>query len=156
MKKVFLFLSLSVLASPAVAQLRSEQCRNGVEAEQEVLALDAARIDALLRNDVAFLESITDDSYSHVESSGGSRDKDEFIAGRRNRPTLFSTFVIDENNARIFCNVAVVTGTYRNAYLTGGGTKVEKHARHLRVYVYREGQWKNVAHQATDTRRSEQ
>lgn len=119
-------------------------------ARREVLTLDAMRIEALLRNDVEFLEKITADEYSHVESSGGARNKSQFIAGRRQQRALFSTFVIDENKAKIYCNVAVVVGRYHNAYKTSSGSSVVKRARHLRVYVYEKGQWRNVAHQATE------
>ncbi|MBB3236784.1 nuclear transport factor 2 family protein [Phyllobacterium endophyticum] len=158
MTKIFLYVagiaSLLVSTPVAMAQL-SGQCRDRAEAEKEVLALDERRIDALLHNDVALLESITDDDYTHVESSGGVRDKAQFIAGRRGQRALFSTFVIEENKATIYCNVAVVAGSYRNAYKTSGGASVEKRARHLRVYVHKDGQWKNVAHQATETGRTD-
>lgn len=143
---VALLASLCLSTSLAAAQPSSQECVNSVEAESEVLALDAKRIDALLHNDIEFLDSITDDNYLHVHSSGNVRNKAQFIAGRGNRPSIFSTFVIDENNAAIYCNVAVVAGSYHNSYK---GTSAEKRARHLRVYVHRNGQWKNVAHQST-------
>ncbi|YBV94362.1 nuclear transport factor 2 family protein (plasmid) [Phyllobacteriaceae bacterium JZ32] len=147
--------SLCLPTSLAIAQPVSQQCLNSEEAEKEVLELDSMRIDALLRNDVEFLEEITADDYSHVESSGGARNKSQFIAGRRNQRALFSTFVIDENRATIYCNVAIVVGRYHNAYRTSSGSSVVKRARHLRVYVHENGRWKNVAHQATEIGRAD-
>lgn len=141
---------LSLLSSPAASQPLAQECIDTGQAKSDVLALDAKRIDALLHNDVAFLDSITDDAYIHVESSGGARNKSQFIAGRRNQRALFSTFVIDQNSATIYCNVAVVAGSYHNSYRTSGGTSVVKRARHLRVYVHTNGKWTNVAHQATE------
>lgn len=143
---IALLASLCLSTSLAAAQTSSQECVNAEEAEKEVLALDAKRIDALLHNDVEFLESITDDNYLHVHSSGRARSKAQFMAGRGNRPSMFSTFVIDENNATIYCNVAVVAGSYHNSYK---GASAEKRARHLRIYVHRNGQWKNVVHQST-------
>ncbi|RWP69251.1 nuclear transport factor 2 family protein [Mesorhizobium sp.] len=147
--------SLCLPISLAVAQPVSQQCVNSEVAKKEVLELDSMRIDALLRNDVEFLEEITADDYSHVESSGGARNKSQFIAGRRGERALFSTFVIDENKATIYCNVAVVVGRYHNAHRTSGGSSVVKRARHLRVYVHENGQWRNVAHQATEIGRAD-
>ncbi|RWQ34499.1 MAG: nuclear transport factor 2 family protein [Mesorhizobium sp.] len=145
--------SLCLPISLAVAQPVSQQCVNSEVAKKEVLELDSMRIDALLRNDVEFLEEITADDYSHVESSGGARNKSQFIAGRRGERALFSTFVIDENKATIYCNVVV--GRYHNAHRTSGGSSVVKRARHLRVYVHENGQWRNVAHQATEIGRAD-
>lgn len=150
MLAIIVLASICLPVSLVSAQSMSEQCVNRAEAEKEVLALDARRIEALLHNDVEFLEEITADEYSHVESSGGARTKSQFIAGRRARRALFSTFVIDENKATIYCNVAVVVGRYHNAYRTSGGSSVVKRARHLRIYVHRDGRWVNVAHQATE------
>lgn len=140
--------SLCLPTSLALAQPVSQQCVDSAQAERDVLAVDASRIDALLRNDVELLESITADDYSHVESSGGARNKSQFIAGRRGGGrSIFGTFVIDENKATIYCNVAVVVGSYRNS--TRGSSSV-KRARHIRVYVHENGRWMNVAHQATE------
>lgn len=139
--------NLALATSPVVAQALREQCVDGIKAQDEVLALDSRRIDALLRNDVEALDAITAEDYSHVESSGGARNKAQFLAGRRNGRSPFSTFVIEENAVTIYCNVAVVVGRYHNSVR---GSSTVKRARHLRVYVHRDGEWRNVAHQATE------
>lgn len=143
---IALLASLCFSTSLADAQVSSQECMNTEEAKKEVLALDAKRINALLHNDVDLLKSITDDNYLHVHSSGRVRSKAQFLAGRGNGSSIFSTFVIDENRATIYCNVAVVAGSYHNSYK---GSSVEKRARHLRIYVHRNGKWKNVLHQST-------
>ncbi|MBY5775016.1 nuclear transport factor 2 family protein [Rhizobium leguminosarum] len=136
-----------VLCAPvAAAQTPNEKCVNPAEAEQQVLALDEKRVSALRDNDVAFLDAITDEDYLHVHSSGNARSKAQFMRGRANRTSSFSAFVIVENRATIYCNVAIVAGTYHNSQK---GSTAEKHARHLRIYVHRDGQWKNVVHQST-------
>lgn len=141
-----LLASQCLSASIAVAQISNKECVNTGKAEKEVLALDQKRIDALLHNDVDFLELITDESYLHVHSSGRVRSKAQFMAGRENGSSIFSTFVIEENHAAIYCNVAVVAGLYHNSYK---GASTAKRARHLRIYVHRNGKWKNILHQST-------
>jgi hypothetical protein len=61
----------------------------------------------------------------------------------------FVEWVITENNVRLFGKAAVVTGRYYNTVQVGDGPPVTKHARHIRVWVCNDGDWTNVAHQAT-------
>jgi hypothetical protein len=114
--------------------------------QAEVLAVDAARIAALLEGDVATLEQLTGEDYTHVTSDGRLRTKTEFIDGQRSRERPFASWVVDENTVRVYGDVAIVTGRYHNAFEGGDA----KHARHIRVYVRRSGEWINVAHQATE------
>ena len=119
---------------------------------REILALDAARAEALVRADVGFLAALTADDYTHVESTGTARDKRAFLDGLQSGLYRFESFVITENAVRLFGATAVVTGRYHNQIRTPAGLQPVKHARHLRVYVRRDGLWRNVAHQATEIR----
>jgi hypothetical protein len=115
----------------------------------EVLAADARRIEALLARDLATVDALTSDDYTHVESSGGRRDKAGFLAQLAREDFRFVRWIIDENEVRVFGDVAVITGSYRNVVRTAAGEQPEKRARHLRVWVRTNGAWRNVAHQAT-------
>jgi hypothetical protein len=66
------------------------------------------------------------------------------------REFSFDLFEIEENHIRLFGDMAVVAGTYRNIVRVRGQAQPVKHARHLRVYVHRGDGWKLVAHQATE------
>jgi hypothetical protein len=115
----------------------------------EVLAADARRIDALVAADLATLDELTAEDYTHVETNGGLRSKAQFLALVGQPDLRFVSWTIDENHVRIFGDVAIVSGRYRNVVRTAAGVQPEKHARHLRVWVRRDGAWRNVAHQAT-------
>ena len=58
--------------------------------------------------------------------------------------------LVSKSGIRIFGDTAIVAGTYRNIVRVRGNPNPVKHARHLRVYVKRSGNWKLVAHQATE------
>jgi hypothetical protein len=118
-------------------------------AEHAVAAVEQRRIDALLAGDVATLDAIIDEHCSHVESNGVSRSKGDFLADVARREFSFDLFEIDENDIRVFGDTAVVAGRYRNVARLRGETLPLKQARHLRVYVLRDGAWRLVAHQAT-------
>lgn len=116
---------------------------------KQVLAADARRIAALVAGDITTVESLTAEDYTHVETSGGIRDKAQFLALLSREDFRFVRWTIEENEVRIYGDVAVVSGRYRNVVCTEAGEQPEKHARHLRIWVRRDGAWRNVAHQAT-------
>lgn len=119
------------------------------DAAAQVLAIETARAKAMVAVDIATLDRITDEDYVHVESSGKTRTKAQLLEGLRRGEFRFASFAVDDNRVRIYGDVAVVTGSYRNAILTPTGPGPTKNARHIRVYVRRADTWKNVSHQAT-------
>lgn len=131
-------------APMAVSQTSSEECADPAAVVQLVLAPGEKRVVVQGDNDVEYLDATTHEDYLHVHSSGNARSKAQFMGGRANRTSSFSSFVIDENKVTIYCNVAV--GTYHNSQK---GSTSEKHARHLRIYVHRDGKRTNVVHQST-------
>jgi len=114
-----------------------------------ILALEAERCRALVAADVTALDRLTAEDYTHVETGGGVRDKAGFLAILSRPGMRFTSWVIDENCVRIYGDTAVVTGRYHNTVRTSAGEQPPKQARHIRVYVRRDGRWQNVAHQAT-------
>ena len=122
------------------------------QAKEEVLAVEAVRLQALLDGDVETLDRITGADYVHVASTGRVRDKAQFLAGLANREYRFKRFVIEQNNVDMLGSgdAAVVTGRYRNVIETRDGVQPVKQARHIRVYARRDGRWINVSHQATE------
>jgi uncharacterized protein (TIGR02246 family) len=119
-------------------------------AENAIAALEQRRIDALMAADINTLHEIIDEQCTHIESNGTPRTKAAFLADVAQREFSFDLFEIKENSIRIFGDTAVVAGTYRNIVRVRGTPNPVKHARHLRVYVKRDGNWKLVAHQATE------
>jgi hypothetical protein len=114
-----------------------------------IRALEAERCRALVDADVAALDRLTAEDYTHVETGGGIRDKASFLSILSRPGMRFTSWVIDEYRARIDGATAIVTGRYRNTVRTRAGDQPPKHARHIRVYACRDDRWQNVAHQAT-------
>lgn len=116
----------------------------------EVLAADALRISAMLEADVATLSRIISEDYIHVQSKGDLRNKQQFLGGLQAAQFRFDSFVVDENHVALHGDIAIVTGRYHNVVRTAAGPGPVKHARHIRVYVRRNGAWINTVHQATE------
>ena len=119
-------------------------------AENDVAAIEQRRINALKAADINALHEIMDEQCTHIESNGTPRTKAAFLEDVAKREFSFDLFEIEENHIRIFGDTAIVAGTYRNIVRVRGNPNPVKHARHLRVYVKRGGNWKLVAHQATE------
>ncbi|MEU9348520.1 nuclear transport factor 2 family protein [Streptomyces sp. NPDC048278] len=122
------------------------------QAREDVLAVERRRAKAMVEADAATLAELTADSYTHVESSGVARTKEEFLRGLATGEYRFESFVVDENRVRVYGDTAVVTGRYHNDIRTPEGLQPTKYALHTRVYVKAHGRWLNVAHQATEAR----
>lgn len=116
-----------------------------------VLDVDQRRAAAFVTNDVAFLESVTGEGYTHVETSGVARTRAGFLAERRSGTPRFKRFDIERNDVRVLGDIAIVSGRYANQIQTAAGVQPVKRARHLRVYARRNGKWRAVARQATAT-----
>jgi hypothetical protein len=119
-------------------------------AEDALRAVEQRRIDALIAADINVLDEIIDEQCTHIESNGTSRTKAAFLEDVAQQAFSFDLFEITENHIRILGDTAVVAGTYRNIVRVQGQQHPLKHARHLRVYVNSGGQWKLIAHQATE------
>lgn len=119
-------------------------------AENVIAAIEQRRIAAMIATDINTLDELIDEQCTHIESNGTSRTKAEFLADVAKQEFSFDLFEIKVNHIRIFGDTAIVTGTYRNIVRVRGNPNPIKHARHLRVYVNRDGSWKLVAHQATE------
>ena len=118
--------------------------------EQELLHVENARDQALLRQDFATLERIMAEACARAERNGTVRTTAQVLAAFKAGELAFDAFDIEENSVRLYGDTAVVIGRYSNRIRTGGTTSPTNRARHLRVYVKRAGSWQLVAHQATE------
>jgi hypothetical protein len=117
--------------------------------EGHILTLEIRRAQALIEGDLAMLEDLTADPYTHVESTGVLRTRTQFLEGLRTGQYRFSRFEIQENHVRVVGDVAIVAGRYLSDIITPDGRQPTKYARHLRVWAIDGGRWRNLAHQAT-------
>lgn len=117
--------------------------------ESEIMRLEVARIDALVKRDFPALERYMATDSIHIESSGKLTTFAEFMKSYRADTGTFTTFAIDDSQVRLNGDIAVVTGTYHNRIRTGGKLQPTKIARFTRVWIRRDGEWKMWSHQAT-------
>ena len=117
-------------------------------AVQQILALENARNDAIVRGDAAALERMTADEYTFINLRGGIQLKSEIVKGFASGSYKYQSRQISELNVRMYGDTAVVTGRSTQQGAENGRDNSGDY-RFTRVYVKRDGRWQTVAYQAT-------
>lgn len=148
--------TLVTVAVSTLAAAEGRSCAQGASTIEpgvsQVRAVEAERARAMADADLTTLARITSDDYVHIESTGQLRSKSEFLDGFRRGEYHFESFVVDDSHVSLYGDTAVVSGRYHTVIRSMRGTRPRKDARFTRVYVLRDGNWRNVAHQATEMR----
>jgi len=113
------------------------------QVEAEIRALEIARRDAIQAGDRAALERIYAPDFRGVTSGGLQVGQQQAVGGLLR--ATGKAAAMDDIEVRVFGSAAVATGRLRLA--DSGGT-----LRYIHVYAYREGMWRLVAGQSTDSR----
>jgi ketosteroid isomerase-like protein len=134
--RVFAFLVLLASAAPVWA----------ADASEALVALEHRRSEAIAAHDEAFLSGLYADDFRGVTALGIDVDKTTLL-GVFARADGATRFTLDDLQARLFGDTAVVTG--RLTGRDGAGALVSQ-SRYMHVYVRRGGRWLLVAGEATE------
>ena len=116
--------------------------------EEQIKGLERARQDAFVRGDVDFLDAQTADDYTTVNGTGALSTKPEMMRSLRAGTTTVKSYELSEMRTRVYGDVAVLTGIYRDESSVNGRTR-RVNVRFIRVFVNQRGQWRAVSYQQT-------
>ena len=116
--------------------------------EEQIKQLERDRQAAFVRGDIARIERETADDYTTINATGGVSDKPRMMASLASRRTRVMAVSLEDLKARVYGDVAVLTGTYRDVSVTDGIER-RTNARFTRVFAKRNGNWQAVAYQQT-------
>jgi hypothetical protein len=116
--------------------------------EDLIKTLERERQEAFVRGDVDFLDRQTADNYTTINAAGTRSTKAQFMQNLREHTTRVTSFELDDLNARLFGNVAVLTGVYRD-FSSVRGQDRRVNVRFTRIFVNDRGTWRAVAYQQT-------
>lgn len=119
-----------------------------VTAEQQVLATDNDRNEALRRGDPAALERIYADDYTLVTSLGQVRTKADQINELRAGQLRYLTIEILDRQIRMYGDVAVVLSRQKHS-IVQGSRQIVGEERITRIYKQMDGAWRVIATHAT-------
>ena len=116
--------------------------------EEQIKQLERSRQDAFVRGDYARIERETADDYTTINGTGAVSDKPRMMASLASGRTRVLSVALEDLNARVYGDVAVLTGIYRDVNVTAG---VERrvNARFTRVFARKDGSWLAIAYQQT-------
>jgi len=119
----------TLFVSPLLAQKKNLT-------EQQVLATDDRRYDALRRNDPAPLESIYADDYTLVTATGQVKTKADQIRQLKSGELRYGKIEVVERSVRMYGDVAVVLSVQDDVIIQGGRQIIAGKERVTRIYKY--------------------
>jgi uncharacterized protein (TIGR02246 family) len=120
--------------------------------EQDVLATDDRRYDALRRGDPAPLESIYADDYTLVTATGEVKTKADQIRQLKSGELHYGKIDVVERSIRMYGDVAVVLSVQDDVIVQNGRQIIAGKERVTRVYKYMDGMWRVITTHATPIR----
>lgn len=132
--------SLAVLASvPAYAQ---------ASVEEQLEKMERDRSAAVVKGDVAMLESLTSDDYILINANGQVSDKATTMRDIKTGAIKLTANEVSDMKVRVYGETAVVTGK-AGVKGTIGGRELKGPVMFTRVYVKKNGKWQSVSFQQT-------
>jgi ketosteroid isomerase-like protein len=116
--------------------------------EEQIKQLERDRQAAFVRGDIARIEQETADDYTTINSTGSVSDKPRMMASLSSGRTKIVSVALEDLRARVYGEVAVLTGIYRDVSVSAGVER-RTNARFTRVFAKRNGRWLAVAYQQT-------
>jgi uncharacterized protein (TIGR02246 family) len=119
--------------------------------EQQVIATDEERMDALRRGDPAPLQRIYADDYTLVTGLGQVRSKADQLNELKSGALRYASIRSVERQVRLYGDVVVVVSR-QQAEIFQGSHHITGDERVTRVYKNFDGQWKVISTHATPIR----
>ena len=119
-----------------------------IAAEHEVRTAERQRFEAMMKQDVAALDTLLDEDLTYVHTDGEMQSKSEFIDLIRSRRLVYESIAPSEMHVRVYEGVAIVTGLSQMRVRSATWASSFQ-IRFTEAYVRREGRWLLTAWQAT-------
>lgn len=133
--------------APSAAATTSTTTKAISPDEKAVIDTEKKRFTAQIDKDMTVLDRVLANDLVYNHSSGASDTKASFVESIRSGKTVYRAIDIEEQNARIYGNTAVINGVCL-LKATSNGNEINNHLRYLSVYVKKGGQWQMVAWQS--------
>ena len=117
---------------------------------QKVIELDRKRMEAMVKQDFATLESIIADDLIYTHSTARIDTKESLIGNMKSGRTVYTGLEASDVVAQDLGDAVVLTGVAR-VNVTSNGNPVSFGIRFVNVYGNRGGNWQMVTWQSTKT-----
>ncbi len=145
MKKLLLLVVVLGCAFTLNAQSNSSPTS---DVRQEVKALQAELVQAILKGDTSVMEKYYSDDYIAIHGDGKVTTKAEEIDNFKSGTTKYESIIIREAKMRVYGNTVVVNALASIKTVVNGNPYTGD-VRNTRVWVKQNDNWKLVVFQAT-------
>jgi ketosteroid isomerase-like protein len=133
----------------SVATLTAVSARGqAASVEDQLKKMETDRAAAVVKGDVATLETQTSDDYTLINANGQLSDKAQTMSAIKSGDIKLTANELSDLKVRVYGDTAVVTGK-SSAKGTIGGRELKGPVMFTRVYVKKGGKWVSVAFQQT-------
>jgi ketosteroid isomerase-like protein len=145
LKPMLILIILTSLLGIAVAGETPDRIRD------EVLQAENARVQAVLKADLAALDPMLASDLTYCHASGVVDEKKQLLDKIKSGELKYEAFQHRDQAVRVYGNTAVLTGVtaLRLGAPAQGGTALDAVMRFTAVYVKQNGRWQLVAWQTT-------
>ncbi|HEY2568617.1 MAG TPA: nuclear transport factor 2 family protein [Candidatus Udaeobacter sp.] len=138
------FFAIAVLVLTACVPAFGDQASDERELTQLVKDLNAA----IVKPDIAFLEQVLDQDYTHYRPHGNVENRAQYLENRKSGRVDFASLIADDIKVRLYADTAIVT--YRSsAKGKDQDGVIDEQRLWTRVFVRHDGHWKLVHSQGT-------
>ena len=116
--------------------------------EEQIKKMEKDRAAAVVKADVATLESLTSDDYVLINANGQVSNKAETMSNIKTGKIKLTANEVSDMKVRVYGDSAVVTGK-STAKGSINGIELKGPVMFTRVYVKKNGKWQSVAFQQT-------
>jgi hypothetical protein len=117
-------------------------------AEEAVLKADTARFTAMVKADANALDKLLAEELTYTHSNASVQTKAELISDIKSGKIKYLSVEPGDRKARIFGNMAIVTGG-ASVHITQNGNDLTFKIRYTNAHINRGGSWQMVAWQST-------
>jgi hypothetical protein len=117
-------------------------------AESQVRLAERQRFEAMIRQDVASLDTLLDAELTYVHTGGELQSKPQFIELIRSKSLVYESIAPSDVTVRVHDGVALATGRSQMRVRNAAGVS-SFGIRFTEVYVRRSGRWQLMAWEAT-------
>jgi len=117
-------------------------------AESEVRQAERQRFDAMMKQDVASLDTLLDDELDYIHTGGDLQSRQQFIDMIKKQTLVYESIAPREVRVRVYEGLALATGRAQMRVRSGSGVSTFD-IRFTEVYIRRGGRWLLTAWEAT-------
>jgi ketosteroid isomerase-like protein len=143
--KSLLVISLLVFAGSLFAQPRNAPPGAPAEIKNHLIHIEQEIGRANLDCDYKYFDQVEAEDFTFTDAAGGVTDKKQDMAGEKECHKSDGTYDVDQVQARLYGNTAVVIGRVTTTGKNKEDKIVTRHSRFTDVFVWRDDRWQLVA-----------